>query len=245
MKSSRNLNWIPDLENVFIVNDMTEIQKKEETSLRRRAADHNMTPTPEMQEKGMVMKVVGPRGQKRIVMTPLKRTEELDEEGRVRWRGWEGSRRRERGESREQEKGRCPATGANTEPLGRKEQGNGQGAAGVRRRREEQEITTGATGMEQLHPEQDERTEQRFQSSGSGEGEGRGRKGREKKDYPSARRLPVGMEGWKDQWRGQGWEGQGGRSRTGDPECLRSSSLLLPRVSRPVTDLSSAKSGSM
>ena len=155
-----------------------------------------------MQEKGMVAKVVGPRGRRRILLAPLRRTEEVDKAGRVRQ--WVGSRRRKGAESREQEQNswgsRCaPTSGANKEPLGYREQGNGQGAAGGGRRREEQERTP-APGLEQLR--RDRRTEGRFQSSGSGEEEGSGK-------------------------------GKG-----------RSSTLLLPRMSTPVTELRSAVSKS-
>ena len=178
------------------------MQRKEEMSMLKKAGNQNLAPTKEMQEKGMVAKVVGPRGRRRIILAPLRRMEEVDKEGRVRQ--WVGSRRRKGAESRKQEQNswgsRCaPTSGANREPLGHREQGNGQGAAGGGSRREEQERTP-ASGLEQLR--RDERTEGRFQSSGSGEEEGRGR------------------------------------------EKGRSSSLLLPRMSTPITKLRSAASKS-
>ena len=109
--------------------------QRKETSMWRTAGDQNLAPTSEMTEKGLFMKVVGPRGQRRIVMAPLRKTEEVDEEGRVRLKS-EG-RRRDGAEGREQEQDRRRsqgaagdlASGANREPLGRKEQGEEQGAA--------------------------------------------------------------------------------------------------------------------
>ena len=189
LESARYLNEIPDLRQISIGNDLTELQRKEETSLWRKACNQNLAPTGEMQEKGMVMKVVGPRGRKRIVMAPLKRNEEVDVEGRVRVQ----NRRREGGDNREHEQGRrrshcSPITGANREPLGQKEPGNGQGAAGAGGRRqtwrEEQERTSGAMGEEQLRRGQDKwmRTEWGSWSSGSAEGEEERRGTRRKED---------------------------------------------------------------
>ena len=60
MESARYLNQLPDLQHISIGHDLTEIQMKEETSLWRRAGDQNLAPTKEMQEKGLVVKVVGP-----------------------------------------------------------------------------------------------------------------------------------------------------------------------------------------
>ena len=215
MESARYLNRIPDLQHISIGNDLTEIQRKEETTLWRKAGDQNLAPTNEMQEKGLVMKVVGPRGQRRTVMAPLRRTEEVDEEGRVRLRV--GSRRREGAAGRGQEEARrgingapaAPVSGANMEPVGRKEQGNGHGAVGGRSRREEQEATPGAEELEQLRRGEDKRmgTERRFQSSGSGEEE------RRRKEKGRKEALPF-----------------------------RSSPLLLPRVSTPSTSPRSAAS---
>ena len=248
MESARNLNQIPSLQQITIANDLTEMQRKEETSLWRKAGDQNLSPTSEMTDKGLVMKVVGPRGQRRMIMAPLRRNEEVDEEGRVRLRV--GSRRREGAGIREQEEGGDghgapsePTSGANREPLGRKEQGNGQGAAGGRSRREEQE--------EQLRQgrEKRKRPDRRSQSSASWEEEeGRGReKGRKEdsptkslEDYPDVRLVPVRRE---ERGEGQGHAGlggHGGRSRLAAPGGLkttapfRSSSLLQPRVSTPV-----------
>ena len=138
------------------------------------------------------------------------------------------------------------------EPLSRKEQGNGQGAAGGGSRREEVGRTTAATKQEQLRQVKTTRTIMSFQSSGFGEedaerrGKEKRRQGKERMEehYPGARTLPVGMEGWKE---------QGGRSTIGDKGGLRrttappfrSSSLMPPRVSKPVSDLRPGTSGTM
>ena len=191
MESARYLNRIPDLQHISVSNDLTEMQRKEENMLWRKAGEQNTAPTNEMQEKGLVAKVVGLRGKKRIILAPLRRTEEVDKEGRVRQRV--GSRRREGVEGRGQEQGRRvshgasgePTSGANREPLGRKEQGNWQGAAGGRSRRQEQE--------EQLRQGRDERkrTDNRSsQFSGSGEEEEQGRREREKEKGSSSLLLP-------------------------------------------------------
>ena len=201
MESARYLSRIPALQHISITHDLTDRQRKEENSLWREAANQNLSPTYKMQEKGLVVKVVGHRGQRRIVMAPLKRTEEVDEEGWVRLRG--GSSRREGARSRRQEQTRgggrgAPVTGANKEPLGRKEQGNGQGAAVGRSSRDEQDSwrrTPGARGPRQLRPGQEQRmrTDMRIPSFGSEEGEEeregrrgeRGEKGR-KENYAEA-----------------------------------------------------------
>ena len=191
MESARYLNRIPDLQHISISNDLTEMQREEENMMWMKAGEQNTAPTSEMQEKGLVAKVVGLRGKKRIILAPLKRTEEVDKEGRVRQRV--GSRRREGVEGRGQEQGRRvshgasgePTSGANREPLGRKEQGNWQGAAGGRSRRQEQE--------EQLRQGRDERkrTDNRSsQFSGSGEEEEQGRREREKEKGSSSLLLP-------------------------------------------------------
>ena len=219
MESARYLNKIPSLRSVSITLDQTEIQRKEETSLWRDAANQNLSPTTEMKKKGLVVKVVGPRGQRRSVMVPLKRTEEVDKEGRVRLRVV--SRRREGAGGRGQEQARretngalsAPVSGGNLEPLGKKKQGNGQGAVGGRSRREEQEVTSGAKELKQLRQGLQDRvtTERRFQSFDSGEVE----------------------------------EEEGRRKETGKKEVtlLRSSTLLLPGVPALVSDLGSARSG--
>ena len=171
MESARYLKQIPALRHIGIAHELTEIQRKEETSLWRMAADQNLVPSKEMQEKGLVKKVVGARGQRRIIMAPLRRREEVDQEGRVR------SRRRKGAENKGQEQARSKrnVSGASNEPLARKEQGNEQGAAGGRSRREEQERAPAGTKEEQLRQgqEQNMRTGRRFQSSGSVEEEGR------------------------------------------------------------------------
>ena len=202
MQYAKNLNQIPDFRHVTIANDLTDTQRKEEASMWRKAGDQNLAPTSEMTEKGLVMKVVGPRGQRKIVMAPLRGTEEVDEEGRVRLKV--GSRRRGAGGG-EQEKGRRashdgpgrPASGANREPLCRKERGNGQGASGGGSRREEEEkLCQGRDKRKRLG--------RRSQSSGSGEEEEE-RRGREKgrkedlptnsmEDYPDVRLVPVRRE---------------------------------------------------
>ena len=243
LQSARNLNQIPDLRHITIANDLTEVQRKEENSMWRKAGDQNLAPTSEMKEKGLFMKVVGPRGHRRIVMAPLRNTEEVDEEGRVRLKG--GSRRRAGAEG-------YLASGANREPLGKKEQGNEQGAAGGMSLRKEQE--------EQLCQGRDKRKRQdrRSQSSDSGGEEGQNRREREKgrkdvhntglMDCSGTKRFFMGRE--------EGGEakepsGQGGRSRYGAPGGLkmtappfRSSSLLLPRLSTPVASLRLTSPGS-
>ena len=84
IESARYLNQLPALRHIGIGHDLTEIQRMEETSLWRKASNQNLAPTMDMQEKKLVMKVVGPRGRRRLIMAPLRRAEELDEEGRVR-----------------------------------------------------------------------------------------------------------------------------------------------------------------
>jgi hypothetical protein len=152
MESAKYLNRIPALRHIGIAHDLTE-----------------------MQEKGLVKKVVGARGQRRIIMAPLRRREEVDQEGRVILRN--RSSRSNGAENKEQEQARNKrnVSGACREPLARKEQGNEQGAAGGRSRREEQERAAAGTKVEQLRQgqEQNMRTGRRFQSFGSVEEEGR------------------------------------------------------------------------
>ena len=170
---------------------------------------------------------------------PLRRNEEVDEEGRVRLRG--GSRRREGAEGREQDL----SSGANREPLGNKEQGNGQGAAVRESRREEQ--------LRQGREKRKRPADRSSQSSGSGEEEEEGRgkeKGRKEgspikslEDYPDVMMFPVGRtEGGEEQGPPGGQEAL---SRLGAPQLgLRkttalpfrsnsASSLLLPRMAGP------------
>ena len=249
MESAKNLNDIPNFRHITIAHDLTDIQRKEETTLWRKAADQNLAPSIDMRQKGLVMKVVGPRGQRRLIAAPLRQAEEVDEEGRVRLKA--SSRRREGGRSREQEQERAAVTGTNREPLGSREQGqgNGQGAAagGGANSREQQEEASMATEEEVMQLRQGgrdkrKRPETSSQSSGSEE-EGREKeKGRKEKkeedprrlaDYPGVRMFPVSRE--------EGEESSGGRSRfcahpgmmktTGPPFRSSSSSLLQPRVS--------------
>ena len=84
MESARYLNQLPALRHVGIAHDLTDIQRKAENSLWRKACNQNLSPTIKMQEKGLVLKVVGSRGQRRMVTFPLRRMEEVDEEGIVR-----------------------------------------------------------------------------------------------------------------------------------------------------------------
>ena len=119
-----------------------------------------------------------------------------------------------------------PASGANREPLCRKERGNGQGASGGGSRREEEEkLCQGRDKRKRLC--------RRSQSSGSGEEEEE-RRGREKgrkedlpansmADYPDVRLVPVRREGrarepqgWEAREGGADWGLQGGRIR---PPC--------------------------
>ena len=71
IESARYLNQLPSLRHIGIGHDLTEIQRMEETSLWRKASNQNLSPTMDMQEKKLVMKVIGPRGQRRIIMAAL------------------------------------------------------------------------------------------------------------------------------------------------------------------------------
>ena len=238
LESARNLNQIPDLRQISITNDLTDIQRKEENNLWKTAGDQNLAPTSDMKEKGLVMKVVGPRGHRRIIMATLRSSEEVDAEGRVRLKA--GSRRREGAVSREQE----PTTGANRVPLGSKEQGNGQGAVVGRSRGEEHEEQLRQGGEKRKRP-----SDRSSQSSDSGEEQ----EGREKErkagspsksleDYPDVMMFPVGRtEGGEEQGPPGG---QGAVSRLAVPLGLRkttalpfrsssASSLMLPGVAGP------------
>ena len=232
MEPAKNLNNIPNLQHITITHDLTEIQSKEETTLERKAGDQNLAPSKEMKEKGLVMKIVGPRGQRRIIAAPLRQAEEVDEEGRVRLNA--GRRRREGGRSRGQEQYRAGVvTGANREPIGSREQGNGQGAAAERANGRELEEASRATEEEvrQLRQGGDKRRPERSsQSFGSGEEVLEGReKEKGRKEEALVRMLPVRRE--------EGEENFGERSRFGmmkttvPPSGSSSSSLLQQRVS--------------
>ena len=154
MEAAKNHNKIQDFQHISIGHDLTEIQRMGETSLWKKACNQNLNPNKEMTDKKLVMKVVGPGGQRRIIAAPLRRTEEVDKEGRVRVRKREGARSREEqgGPFREVAPASI-ATGANREPLGRREQGNGQGAAaGGANRREQQETSRAAQEVRLLRP---------------------------------------------------------------------------------------------
>ena len=201
MEVAKNLNKIPNLRHISIGHDLMEIQRRGEASLWKKACEQNLAPSKEMTDRGLVMKVVGPRGQRRILATPLRWTEGVDEEGRVRTRGM----RREGARSREQERGKLRdgapatvATGANLEPLGRRKRGNDQGAAAISSR--EQQETSRATQEEArlLRPGQVmQRAERWSQSSGSGEEGMERRKGRQElaprslPNYSGVRREEV------------------------------------------------------
>ena len=165
-----------------------------------------------------------------------------------------------RGQQEQEGAGQAPATGANREPLGRKEQGNEAGAAGVRSRREEQDLQ-----LRQGDKNKRKRPGRRSQSSGSGEEEEEGRRGREKgrkedapnkslPDYPGVSLFTVRREEGGEEQGPQELGGLGGRSRLAAPRGLKkttappfrssSSSLLLPRVSAPVAGLTPASPGS-
>ena len=220
IESARYLNQIPDLQHVSIGNDLTDMQRKEETCLWRKAGENNLAPTNEMKEKGLVMKVVGPRGNRRIILAPLRRTEEVDEEGRVRLifrrRRREGEKDKVQGHNRWGGHG-ASISGANMEPLGHKEQGNWQGTVGGRSRREEQERTSGASGLEQLCQEGYKSPEQRSWSSGSGgEEKEKGRKERAQDrvqvSNPGVRALTGREEGQRVGLQGLGYPEEGFRS---------------------------------
>ena len=232
MESARYLNQIPDLKHVSIGNDLTNMQRKEETNLMRKASESNRTPSSEMKEKGLVAKVVGPRGHRRIILAPLRRNEEVDEEGRVRLMA--GSRRREGAQNRLQDRRgghHAPVSGANRQPLGHREQGNGQGAAGEGSRREEQ-------GLEQLCQEGYKSPEQRSQSFGSGEEVGEKEMGREESAQGKVQARTFAGREERQLEVLQGLAGTGGDNRFGAPwgqmktttPPFRSSSLLLPTM---------------
>ena len=127
------------------------------------------------------------------------------------------------------------------EPLGHKEQGNGQGTVGGRSRREEQERTSGASGLEQLCQEGYKSPEQRSWSSGSGgEEKEKGRKERAQDKVqasnPGVRVLTGREEGQREGLQGLGYPEEGirsgapwGQMKTTVPP-FRSSLLLLPSM---------------
>ena len=52
MESARLLNEIPNLKHISIANDLTELQRKEETTLWRKAGEQNLVPSEDMLTSG-------------------------------------------------------------------------------------------------------------------------------------------------------------------------------------------------
>ena len=195
MQSAKNQKKIGELQHISIVHDLTEIQRKEETNLWEMACNQNLYHSREMTVKKLVTKVVGPGGHRRIIAAPLRRNEELDEEGRVRVRRREGTRSRE--QQGEQFREGAPAniaTGANREPLGRREQGNGQGAAaGGANSREQQETSRAALEVRLLRPGQEMVRAGRWCQSSACEEEGKERRKERQEGAPRSLAKSCGI----------------------------------------------------
>ena len=107
----------PDICRISVVRDLTARQRGREQEMVREAAKSNLERQQEDIVGNLAFKVVGRRGEKRIIKAPLRRGEVLNELGEVSWEegnNFLGERRRLTGRRR---LGEPSVSGANLEPI--------------------------------------------------------------------------------------------------------------------------------